>query len=83
MAPPTQLSTIDARLDLVDELLGDEDFFYALFDHLASLPELDKMLAYMELVPKLSSSASTCRGGKKSPHDRNWVVTPGMASRGI
>jgi DNA mismatch repair protein MSH4 len=83
MAPPTQLSTIDARLDLVDELLGDEDFFYAIFDHLASLPELDKMLSYMALVPKLSSSSSTCRGGKKSPHDRNWVVTPGMASRGI
>lgn len=83
MAPPTQVSTINARLDLVDELLGNEEFFYEVFDHLRSLPELDRMLSHMALVPRLSNTPN--RGGRApaKTSDRDWVVTPGMASRGI
>lgn len=83
MAPPTQVSTINARLDLVDELLSNENFFYEVFDHLRSLPELDRMLSHMALVPRLSNTPN--RGGRASAKnsDRDWIVTPGMASRGI
>jgi DNA mismatch repair protein MSH4 len=83
MAPPTQVSTINARLDLVDELLSNEEFFYEIFDHLRSLPELDRMLSHMALVPRLSNTPS--RGGRASvkTSDKDWIVTPGMASRGI
>ena len=52
MAPPTRLDTINARLDLVDSLLEDEQFFYAVMEHLEDLPDVDKMLSYIALAPR-------------------------------
>lgn len=52
MMPPTQVDTINARLDLVDLFLNSEDFFYSALEHLSRLPDVDKMLSNVALIPK-------------------------------
>ena len=52
LAPSTSPSTINARLDLLDEFLGDEVLFYNILELLGRLPDLDKTLAGLVLVPK-------------------------------
>ena len=76
MSPPCRVDTIKARLDLVETFLGDEEFFYSVLEHLRDLPDVDKMLATVALIPRVL------------PHSRgnsaeNCVVTDRMASKGI
>lgn len=56
MAPPSRSDTINARLDLVDAFLQDEDFFYSVLDHLKNLPAVDKMLTDVAIVPKVQKA---------------------------
>jgi len=72
MAPPMRVETINTRLDLVDTFLGDEDFFYTVMEHLEALPDVDKMLINVALVPWK-------RGRKKG----ETPVTARVASKGI
>lgn len=72
MAPPTREDTILARLDLVDTFLEDEQFFYEVMDQLCALPDLEKMLAPIALVPKKRIGSGLKR-----------QVTARMASAGI
>jgi DNA mismatch repair ATPase MutS len=51
MAPPTRLDTINARLDVVDSLLEDKEFFYVVIEYLEDLPDVDRMLSYIALAP--------------------------------
>lgn len=77
MAPPTRLDTITARLDLCDCFLEDETFFYEIMDLLSSLPDIEKMLAHMALVPReVGKSKGSLFGGKRQ-------ITARMASKGI
>jgi hypothetical protein len=80
MAPPTRLDTINARLDLVDSLLEDEEFFYVVMEHLEDLPDVDRMLSYVALTPR------GVRGGKSGALFDNverQSVTARVASKGI
>lgn len=76
MAPPCRVDTINARLDLVDSFLENEDFFYAVLEHLKNLPAIDKMLTDVAVVPRLEMKHPQARS--ESP-----VVTARMASKGI
>jgi DNA mismatch repair protein MSH4 len=76
MAPPCRLDTINARLDLVDTFLADEEFFYTVLEHLQKLPDVDKMLTNVAIVPRKARSEKT--GAGEAP-----VVTERMASKGI
>lgn len=76
MAPPCRIDTINARLDLVDTFLEDEDFFYAVLEHLQNLPAVDKMLTNIAVVPRLARRPKN--GTSEAP-----VVTSRMASKGI
>ena len=72
MAPPTRVDTINTRLDLVDTFLDDEEFFFTVLDRLESLPDVDKMLTNIALVP-----------WKKSKTNEDSLVTARIASKGI
>jgi DNA mismatch repair protein MSH4 len=72
MAPPTRVDTINTRLDLVDTFLSDEEFFYTVMEHLEALPDVDKMLVNIALVPWKKDKKSSENG-----------VTAGVASKGI
>ena len=52
MSPPCRRDTINARLDLVDILMSEEEFFYTVLEHLKSLPDLEKVLAQVAVIPK-------------------------------
>ena len=78
MSPPTGISTINARLDLVDSFLEDEVFFYEVLDQLQALPDIDKMMAHIALRPNKQRATKTKRGDGKTRQ-----VTARMASRGI
>ena len=78
MAPPCRSDTIQARLDLVDTFLSNEDFFYTVLDHLESLPDVDKMLTNVAMVPKKKTMRT-----KNADGGEVEVVTERMASRGI
>ena len=75
MSPPTRTDTINARLDLVDTFLEDEQFFYEVLEQLTALPDVERMLSHMALIPKK-------RGGKALFGDKRQV-TARSASRGI
>jgi DNA mismatch repair protein MSH4 len=79
MAPPTRLDTIHARLDLVDSFLEDEEFFYVVMEHLEDLPDVDKMLSCVALVPRGKSS----NNGALFGNGEGRGVTSRVASRGI
>lgn len=77
MAPPTRLDTITARLDLSDCFLEDETFFYEIMDLLNSMPDVEKMLTHIVLIPRdVGMGKDTLTGGKR-------VVTARMAGKGI
>ena len=82
MAPPTRLDTIHARLDLVDAFLSDEEFFYVVMEHLEDLPDVDKMLSCVALVPR-SKSISSSSNGALFGNGEGRGVTARVASRGI
>jgi DNA mismatch repair protein MSH4 len=77
MAPPCRIDTINARLDLVDAFLEDEDFFYAVLEHLQNLPAVDKMLTNIAIIPRKVCKA---RSGK---NEQTPVATSRLASRGV
>lgn len=52
MAPPTRIDTIEARLELVDTFLQSSDFFFDVQEHLMNLPDVDKMMTNITLVPQ-------------------------------
>ena len=79
MAPPTRLDTIHARLDLVEAFLSDEEFFYAVMEHLMDLPDVDKMLSCVALVPRNKST----KNGALFGNGEGRGVTARVASRGI
>ena len=81
MAPPTRLDTIHARLDLVDSLLEDEEFFYVVMEHLEDLPDVDKMLSYVALAPKKRWSGNG--NGALFGVTERQTVTARIASKGI
>ena len=81
MAPPTRLDTINARLDLVDSLLEDEEFFYVVMEHLEDLPDVDKMLSYVALSPRKSNNSSG--NGALFGNVERQTVTARIASKGI
>jgi len=85
MAPPTRLDTIHARLDLVDSLLEDEEFFYAVMEHLEDLPDVDKMLSYIALAPRKKQRWDNTGGGNGAlfGNTESPTVTTRMASKGI
>jgi DNA mismatch repair protein MSH4 len=76
MAPPCRIDTINARLDLVDTFLADEEFFYTVHEQLQNLPDVDKMLTNVAIVPRKARSKQT--GAGEAP-----VITERMASKGI
>lgn len=80
MAPPTRLDTINARLDLVDSLLEDEEFFYVVMEHLEDLPDVDKMLSYVALAPHGSRGSNS---GALFGNVERHSITAKMASKGI
>ena len=82
MAPPTRLDTIYARLDLVDSLLEDEEFFYAVMEHLEDLPDVDKMLSYIALAPRKKQHHGGGNGALFG-NTESLTVTTRMASKGI
>ena len=51
MSPPTDVGTINSRLELVDTFLASEELFNEVYEHLSRLPELDTMLSNVGLVP--------------------------------
>ena len=63
MAPPTSVDTVNARLNLVDAFLEDEEFFYVVMEHLEALPDVDRMLTHMALVPRGRSDVAGGNGG--------------------
>jgi DNA mismatch repair ATPase MutS len=59
MSPPMRVDTVNARLELVDLFMGNEEFFYEVLEHLSHLPDVDKMLANVALVPNKSVRDNT------------------------
>ena len=90
MAPPTRMDTINARLDLVDSLLEDEEFFYVVMEHLEDLPDVDKMLSYVALAPRKrgfnnskNNNTTGNNGGALFGNTERQTVTARIASKGI
>jgi DNA mismatch repair protein MSH4 len=74
MSPPTRVDTINSRLELVETFLTHEDFFYTVLEHLSSLPDVDKMLTNVALVP---------RKNQRGDADSDTSVNVRIASKGI
>lgn len=72
MAPPTDINTINTRLDLVEAFIGDEEFFYSVMDQLEALPDVNRMLAGIALLP-----------WKKGANGKHSTITHRVASKGI
>lgn len=72
MAPPTDIDTINTRLDLVETFTGDEEFFYAVMENLEALPDVNRMLAGIALSP-----------WKKAKNGEQSTITHRIASKGI
>jgi len=73
MSPPMRCDTVNARLDLVDLFMRNEEFFFTILEHLQRLPDIDKMLSNVALIPRKSSRAD----GEKD------LVSVRVASKGI
>jgi len=76
MSPPTNVNTIRSRQDLVETLLGSADFFHTVLEHLSRLPDVDKMLSNIALVPTGHNIVSISNDDPQEKHVR-------MASKGI
>lgn len=77
MSPPARVDTINTRLELVDLFLSNAEFFYAVLEHLTNLPEVDKMLSNIALVPRKNFT------GRQGKEPDGSTVTERMASKGI
>ena len=75
MSPPTRADAGDARLQLVELFLGNEEFFYAVLEHLGSLLDVDKMLSNIALVP--------CKAAKLGRDDERGSISEWVTSKGI
>ena len=82
MSPPTGIDTINARLNLVDSFLDDEAFFYEVLEQLQALPDIDKMMAHIALVPN-TQRVTKAKRGVSGGGGKVRQVTARMASRGI
>jgi DNA mismatch repair protein MSH4 len=74
MSPPTRADTINSRLELVETFLAHEDFFYTVLEHLSGLPDVDKMLTNIALVPRKNATGDA---------DGETSVNVRIASKGI
>jgi len=77
LAPPMKIQTTEARLDLVDSFMEDEDFFYSVLEHLETLPDVDKMLSHLTLVPKTKNKSQDILNSDRP------LITSRIASKGI
>jgi DNA mismatch repair protein MSH4 len=83
MMPPTNVDTIQSRLDLVDVFLSNEDFFYSVLEHLSRLPDVDKMLSNIALVPKGVHKNNKGGGRKAEGYTEEQPVNARVAAKGI
>ena len=75
MSPPMRVDTVNARLDLVDLFMKNEEFFFTVFEHLKRLPDIDKMLSNIALIPH-----KTCRQGNEKLNLNVRVASKGIAA---
>ena len=75
MSPPARVDTINTRLEMVDLFLSDAEFFYAVLEHLNQLPDVDKMLSNIMLVPR--------KGHHNASNIDGNLVNERTASKGI
>ena len=75
MSPPARVDTINTRLELVDLFLSNAEFFYAVLEHLSQLPDVDKMLSNIMLVPR--------KGQRNASNVDGNFVNERTASKGI
>lgn len=66
MFPPSQIATIEARLELVESFCNNEEFFYTTMEHLQALPGLEKMLTSLAHKPVSSKASSNLRLASRS-----------------
>jgi DNA mismatch repair protein MSH4 len=62
-------------LELVDTFLGSADFFQIILEHLSHLPDVDRMLSAVALVPKIAST-----GGDEPTEQYVRVASKGIES---
>lgn len=77
MSPPARVDTINTRLELVDLFLSGAEFFYAILDHLSNLPDVDKVLSHIALVPRKNAYV------RKGSDADSGMVNERIASKGI
>ena len=82
MAPPCQLATIQARLDLVDTFLSDENLFYLILGQLRHLPPIDKMLSDIVLISRPANSMAE-RSTEISRKMKTNAESATLAQKGI
>jgi DNA mismatch repair protein MSH4 len=75
MMPPTRIDTINARLDLVEAFLSNEDFFYSVLEHLSRFPDVDKVLSNVALVPKAEQE-----GVAENPSANQRLASKGISA---
>ena len=75
MSPPARVDTINTRLELVDLFLSNAEFFYAVLEHLSQLPDVDKMLSNIMLIPR--------KGQRTGSNADGNFVNERTASKGI
>lgn len=76
MSPPTRTDTINTRLELVDLILSNADFFYSILEHLSDLPDVDKMLSNVALVPRIH----TTEKGPMSTKSQDRIASRGISA---
>ena len=75
MSPPMRVDTVNSRLDLVDLFMKNEEYFYTVFEHLKRLPNIDKMLSNIALIPH-----KTIRKGSEKQTVNVRVASKGIAA---
>lgn len=77
MSPPTRVDTINTRLDLVEAFLQNQEFFFTVLEYLKTLPDIDKMLSNIALVPRKKSKKNDAL------EEESETVTDRVANKGI
>ena len=77
MSPPTEIETITARLDLVDRFLTDDSFFFHVYEHLIHLPDMDKILSNIALIPRIPAPGE---GKKLSQASQERTASKGISA---
>jgi len=80
MSPPTRTDTIHSRLELVDTFLGSADFFHTVMEHLVRLPDVDRMLSNIALVPRRATGGGNSKACATDDPQEKHVR---LASKGI